>query len=53
MLDLMTGGNGSTIVEATMPSCRKKAIIPGAGHWIQQERPREINELLVEFAKGV
>jgi pimeloyl-ACP methyl ester carboxylesterase len=53
MLDLMTGGNGSTIVEATMPACRKKTIIPGAGHWIQQERPKEINELLVEFAKGV
>ena len=24
-----------------------------AGHWIQQERPQEVNELLVEFAKSI
>ena len=24
----------------------KKVIIPGAGHWLQQERPKEINDLL-------
>jgi pimeloyl-ACP methyl ester carboxylesterase len=53
MLELMTGGPVSTIVEALMLACRKQAIIPGAGHWIQQERPKEINELLVEFVKGV
>ena len=26
-----------------------KHLIPGAGHWIQQERPTEINELLTRF----
>ena len=26
-----------------------KHLIPGAGHWIQQERPTEINELLTSF----
>jgi pimeloyl-ACP methyl ester carboxylesterase len=36
-----------------MPNCRKKVIIPGAGHWLQQERPKEINDLLVEFVKGL
>jgi pimeloyl-ACP methyl ester carboxylesterase len=35
-----------------MPNLKKKAIIPGAGHWIQQERPKEINELLIEFLKN-
>ncbi len=25
------------------------ALIPGAGHWIQQERPEEVNALLIEF----
>ena len=27
----------------------KKVLIPGAGHWIQQERPIEVNDLLIEF----
>jgi pimeloyl-ACP methyl ester carboxylesterase len=26
-----------------------KHLIAGAGHWIQQERPTEINELLTRF----
>jgi pimeloyl-ACP methyl ester carboxylesterase len=26
-----------------------KHLIPGAGHWIQQERPTEVNELLTRF----
>jgi pimeloyl-ACP methyl ester carboxylesterase len=24
-------------------------LVPGAGHWIQQERPHEVNGLLIEF----
>jgi pimeloyl-ACP methyl ester carboxylesterase len=23
--------------------------VPGAGHWLQQERPNEVNDLLIEF----
>jgi pimeloyl-ACP methyl ester carboxylesterase len=26
-----------------------KYLIPGAGHWVQQERPTEVNELLTRF----
>ncbi len=36
-------------LEETMPALRKKVLVPGAGHWIQQERPIEVNELLIEF----
>jgi len=28
---------------------RKKVLLAGAGHWIQQERPTEVNQLLIEF----
>jgi len=49
----MIGGDASPIVAASMPACRKQTLIPGAGHWIQQERPHEINQLLVEFARAV
>jgi pimeloyl-ACP methyl ester carboxylesterase len=40
-------------MEATVPGLRKKVLLPGAGHWVQQERPREVNELLVEFLRGL
>jgi pimeloyl-ACP methyl ester carboxylesterase len=32
-----------------MPSLKKKILVPGAGHWIQQERPNGVNDLLIEF----
>ncbi len=37
---------------AFTPNLKKKVIIPGAGHWVQQERPQEINEILIEFLAG-
>ena len=36
-------------LEQTMPGLKKKVLLPGAGHWIQQERPAEVNELLLQF----
>lgn len=36
-------------LEEAMPNLRKKVLLPGAGHWIQQERPGEVNQLLLEF----
>jgi pimeloyl-ACP methyl ester carboxylesterase len=36
-------------MEKAMPDLRKKVLLPGAGHWIQQERPAEVNQLLIEF----
>ena len=35
------------------PDLRMQAVIPGAGHWIQQERPDEVNRLLLEFLRGL
>jgi len=40
-------------LEKTMPNLRKKILLPGAGHWIQQERPAEVNTLLIEFLAGL
>jgi pimeloyl-ACP methyl ester carboxylesterase len=28
-------------------------LLPGAGHWIQQERPAQVNQLLLEFLAGL
>jgi pimeloyl-ACP methyl ester carboxylesterase len=32
-----------------MPRLKRKLIIEGAGHWIQQERPDEVNTVLIAF----
>ncbi len=36
-------------LEASVPKLREKVLIPGAGHWIQQERPAEVNAALLRF----
>jgi len=28
-------------------------MLPGCGHWTQQERVREVNDAMLEFLKGV
>ncbi len=43
---------GYAMAGAFTPNLKKKVIIPGAGHWVQQERPKEINEILIEFLQG-
>jgi len=40
-------------LEKSMPNLKRKILIPGAGHWIQQERPQEVNDLLIRFLKDV
>lgn len=40
-------------LEAAVPNLRKKILLAGAGHWIQQERPAEVNQLLIEFLAGL
>ncbi len=40
-------------LETTLPGLRKKILLPGAGHWTQQERPREVNQLLVAFLQSL
>jgi len=40
-------------MEKTVPNLTKKVLLPGAGHWIQQERPKEVNDLLVSFLAGL
>jgi pimeloyl-ACP methyl ester carboxylesterase len=41
------------VLEQTVPRLQKKVLLPGAGHWIQQERPGQVNELLLEFLAGL
>jgi pimeloyl-ACP methyl ester carboxylesterase len=36
-------------MEESVPNLRGKVLVPGAGHWIQQERPDEVNTALLRF----
>jgi len=36
-----------------IPKLRRTVMLPGCGHWTQQERPREVNDAMLEFLKGV
>ena len=35
-----------------LPGLTGTHVIPGCGHWVQQERPEEVNALLLEFLAG-
>ncbi|MBV8811912.1 MAG: alpha/beta hydrolase [Acidobacteriaceae bacterium] len=37
------------LLDQTMPGLTAKTLIPGAGHWVQQERPSEVNTYLLRF----
>ncbi len=36
-----------------VPNLRQLLLLPGCGHWTQQERPAEVNAALIEFLKSV
>ncbi len=38
---------------ARVPGLRRTVLIEGAGHWIQQERPQEVNAALLDFLAGL
>eukprot|EP00755_Sulcionema_specki_P038007 Sspe_Gene.110065::Locus_90384_Transcript_1_1_Confidence_1.000_Length_1213::g.110065::m.110065 len=39
--------------EAKVPGFVSKHLIPDAGHWVQQEKPDEVNRLLLDFFRKV
>lgn len=36
-----------------IPGLRSRTIVEGAGHWVQQERPAEVNSAILEFLEGL
>lgn len=54
-LDLIAGNTPDAIagMKASLPSLKKVVKVEGAGHWLQQERPDEVNRELVAFLKGL
>ncbi len=54
---LFAGGDQDTAVRFAdldamrdlVPNLREPVLLPGCGHWIQQERPGDVNRLLIDF----
>ncbi len=40
-------------MKANVPDLRKLVMLPGCGHWTQQERPAEVNAEMIEFLRGL
>ena len=41
------------IMNGWVTDLRESVVVEGAGHWVQQERPREVNEALLGFLADV
>lgn len=47
-----TGKAPLDAMKITVPNLKRQVIIEGAGHYIQQERPNEVNAALIEFLRN-
>ncbi len=36
-----------------VPHLRKTVMLPGCGHWTQQEQPEEVNAAMIDFLRGL
>ena len=46
-------GRDEAAMRDWIPDLRAQRVVPGAGHWIQQERPDEVNAFLLDFLRGL
>ena len=40
------------VMDGWLTDLRGSVMLPGAGHWTQQERPDEVNAALIEFVRA-
>ena len=48
---IFTGYEAFAAMEAAVPNLRKIVLLPGVGHWTQQERPDDVNFELIDFLR--
>lgn len=53
VLSMLGRGDLTAMMKAEVPNLRGADILPGCGHWTQQERPREVNERLLGWLGGL
>ncbi len=56
-LDLVVAFQGMDELIANLsqfvPQLQRTLLLPGCGHWTQQERPKEVNAAMIEFLRGL
>jgi epoxide hydrolase A/B len=53
VIELGSGAAALKALPVTVPGLKRKLLIDGAGHFIQQERPQRVNEAVLEFLAGL
>jgi pimeloyl-ACP methyl ester carboxylesterase len=53
VLSMMGRRDFVTAMKAEIPDLRGADVLPGCGHWTQQERPAEVNERLLAWLGGL
>jgi pimeloyl-ACP methyl ester carboxylesterase len=53
VLRFIPGVNLTDLMDKWYTDLREKVLIPGAGHWVQQERPAETNTALLRFLRSL
>ena len=51
--NFVPGGDLYTDPGASCEDFRGSTLVPRAGHWVQQEAPKEVNEALAAFLEGL
>ena len=52
-LDPVLAWNPPSVMDGLLDDHRGTVLVEGAGHWVQQERPDEVNAALVDFLAGL
>jgi len=40
-------------LEKSVPNLRNRVLLPGVGHWTEQEAPTEVNRLMMDFLASI
>jgi pimeloyl-ACP methyl ester carboxylesterase len=48
-LDLVRGFMPAEVMDGWVTDLRANVVVPGAGHWVQQQAPQEVNAALLAF----
>jgi pimeloyl-ACP methyl ester carboxylesterase len=53
VLNMIPGANLMDTMKPIVPNLKEVVMVPGAGHWTQQERPAEVNAAMIRFLKSL
>ena len=53
VLSMLGRGDLVAMMKTQLTDLRGADILPGCGHWTQQERPTEVNDRLIPWLKGL